>query len=529
MSDSIFVKVSPERYSTDILAMLRSFYPEKNCKVIVPGSRADLQEEAERQGYFASVLCEEDGGQSGAKITLEGEEFHFSYDGKSAGGIREPETREEAETEPEVAETEMDVEAADFKKALGAYFYKLLQERTGRDLPWGNLNGVRPTKPAYYGLAKGENPETIRKYYRGEHFVTEKKTALALDIAERELKLLGSPEEVAKGWSLYIGIPFCPTNCLYCSFTSYPIAAYRKESDAYVEALIREMEMTTELMAGRRLDSVYIGGGTPTALEAGQLERLLSALREIFSFEGVREFTVEAGRADSITTEKLQVLKKYGSSRISINPQTMNQATLDLIGRRASAQQVREIYPVARQMGFDNINMDLILGLPGESAEDVRRTMEEIEDFRPDSLTVHSLAIKRASRLHREIEEHGMNAPEATEEMMDIAGRGAERMGLFPYYLYRQKNIAGNLENVGFAREGAFGIYNVLMIEELQSIVALGAGSISKKVSIQKREDGEFDTVISRCENPKDVLQYLERLQEMEERKRELFADPLEA
>ena len=277
------------------------------------------------------------------------------------------------------------------------------------------------------------------------------------------------------------------------------------------------MQFTRKACQGKILDSVYIGGGTPTTLEAGQLDRLLTALRELFDFSTVQEFTVEAGRADSITREKLEVLKKHHVERISINPQTMKQETLHLIGRQASVVQVEEAYRLARMVGNFNINMDIILGLPGETEEDVRNTVDRIAAMGPDSLTVHSLAIKRASGMNAWIQENGIQTLRNTDATMKIAADGAARMHMQPYYLYRQKNMSGNFENVGYAREGCYGLYNILIMEEKQTIIAVGAGSISKRVY----PDGR----IERCENVKDVSQYIERIEEMIERKRKIYAD----
>ena len=258
------------------------------------------------------------------------------------------------------------------------------------------------------------------------------------------------------------------------------------------------------------MDSVYIGGGTPTTLEAEQLDRLITALKEKFDFSTVKEFTVEAGRADSITREKLEVLKKHQVDRISINPQTMKQETLQIIGRRHTVEQVVEAYKLAREIGFENINMDLILGLPGELEEDVQNTIDRVVELAPDSLTVHSLAIKRASKLSQWILEHGVKTLRNTDETMKIAAAGAKKLGMDPYYLYRQKNMSGNFENVGYAKPGKYGLYNILIMEEKQTIVALGAGSISKVVL----PDGR----IERCDNVKDVALYIEKIDEMLDR-----------
>lgn len=282
-----------------------------------------------------------------------------------------------------------------------------------------------------------------------------------------------------------------------------------------MDCLIQEMKFVAWEFRGKILDSVYIGGGTPTTLEPEQMDRLITALKELFDFKDVKEFTVEAGRADSITEEKLRVLYRHGVSRISVNPQTMKQETLDIIGRRATVEQVEQAYALARKIGFDNINMDLILGLPGELEGDVQRTIDRVVELAPDSLTVHSLAIKRASKLNLWIQENGVAMLHNTDETIEIAAKGATALGLVPYYLYRQKNMSGNFENVGYAKEGKLGLYNILIMEEKQTIVALGAGSITKRVF----PDGR----IERCDNVKDVKLYIEQIDEMIERKKKLF------
>ena len=365
-------------------------------------------------------------------------------------------------------------------------------------------------------LEQGRTEDEIRAFMREKYLVSPEKQELSIEIAHREEKLLSSLHGV-KGYSVYIGIPFCPTTCLYCSFTSYPIAAWRDRVGKYLDALDKEIDFVAENNADDILDTVYIGGGTPSTLNAEQLERLLHKIVTTLPMEQVSEFTVEAGRADSITRDKLEVLKKYGVTRISVNPQTMNQITLDRIGRRHTVEQVLEAFQLARELGFDNINMDMILGLPGEGVEEVKHTMEVIKELKPDSLTVHSLAIKRASKLAQWIRENGMEELHNTDETMAIAEKTAREIGLVPYYLYRQKNMSGNFENVGYAAPGKFGVYNVLIMEEKQTIVALGAGSITKRVYLGGR--------IERCENVKDIEQYLSRIDEMIERKRELFRE----
>lgn len=404
------------------------------------------------------------------------------------------------------------------KNVLKQQLYHLLAEICGRTLPWGALTGIRPTKIAMKLLEEGESDEEIAGHMRRTYLTSEEKIRLAIDIAKRERELL-SRIDYENGYSLYIGIPFCPSTCLYCSFTSFLLGMWKKQTDAYLDALEHEMEAMSELFSDKKLNSVYIGGGTPTSLEAYQLQGLIRKVKERFDLSACLEFTVEAGRPDSITREKLEVLRQQGITRISINPQTMKQETLDLIGRRHTVEQTIESFWLARELGFDNINMDLIMGLPEETIDDVRQTMEALTELAPDNITVHSLAVKRAARLNIWKDRYESMRMVNTQEHMDLCADYCARMGLFPYYLYRQKGMAGNMENVGYAKPGKAGVYNVLIMEEVQTVAALGAGSISKRVYP--------DGTIKRCENVKDVAQYIDRIDEMIDRKYKLFSDKL--
>lgn len=401
------------------------------------------------------------------------------------------------------------------KTDLKLELYGLLSAYTRRTLPWGTLTGIRPTKIPMALMEQGRSEQEIAVHMQQEYLVSDEKTALSIEIAKREKALL-SQIDYKRGYSLYVGIPFCPTTCLYCSFTSYPIGLWRKRMGEYLDALMKEMDAAAEQFRDWDLDTVYFGGGTPTTLTAGELDRLLTHVEERFDLSHMKEYTVEAGRPDSVTREKLEVLKRHGVSRISVNPQTMKEETLRIIGRQHTVQQVRDVYFMAREMGFDNINMDLILGLPNESLADVRDTMAQIEALGPDSVTIHSLALKRTARLNLEREKYRNLSFENSWERMDAASEVCRRMGLLPYYLYRQKNMAGNFENTGFARPGKEGLYNVLIMEEKQSIVALGAGSTTKAVFAHDR--------IERAENVKDVDSYISRIDQMIQRKKALFA-----
>ena len=401
------------------------------------------------------------------------------------------------------------------KNQIKRRLYVLLMEQTGKTLPWGTLTGIRPTKIAMTKLAEGDTPEQVFRYMKQTYFTSNEKINLCIEIAQREEKLL-SAIDYRNGYSLYIGIPFCPTTCLYCSFTSYPISKWKGRTGLYLEALFKELEYTAEKMKGRPLDTIYFGGGTPTSLPAEDIDAILCKLEQLFDTKNVLEFTVEAGRPDSITEEKLKVLASHGISRISINPQTMNQKTLDLIGRRHTVENVKEKFHMARALGFDNINMDLIMGLPGEDLDDVKHTLEEIEALKPDSLTVHSLAIKRAARLNMFKEEYADLKISNTPEMIALSEACARRMGMEPYYLYRQKNMAGNFENVGYAVPGKECLYNILIMEEKQTIAACGAGTTTKVYFPAENR-------IERAENVKEVEQYIDRIDEMIGRKEKLL------
>ena len=399
------------------------------------------------------------------------------------------------------------------KNVLKSMMYELLRDYTGQDLPWGNLTGIRPTKIPMALLEQGWKNTEIADYMRKTYYTSNEKTALSIMIANRERHIL-KDINYEDGYSLYVGIPFCPSICLYCSFSSSPLSVWKNKVDTYLDALCKEIEACARIYRNRKLDTIYMGGGTPTTLEPYQMDRLLTKIEECFDRSYLKEFTVEAGRPDSITREKLEVLRKHGISRISINPQTMNQSTLDIIGRRHTVEQTVEAFHLARELGFDNINMDLIVGLPGEEYEQVEHTMKEVTALDPDSITVHSLAVKRAARLNMFKDQYKEMTFTNNQQIMEMTARYAYQAGHSPYYLYRQKNMAGNFENVGYAKPDSAGIYNILIMEEKQSILALGAGATSKKVS------GEL---IERTENVKDIKNYVERIDEMIERKRLLM------
>ena len=431
-------------------------------------------------------------------------------------------TAQDIVIEPEVPEKD-GRSRKELHEAFKCTLYTKLSAQLNKTLPWGYLTGVRPSKIAYTLLEKGADREQILEEFTKKHLVSEKKAQLALQVAQTEKSIL-EKMDYKNGYSLYIGIPFCPTTCLYCSFTSYSLAAYQSKVQPYLEALLKEMKYVSEAMRGRRLDTVYFGGGTPTTLSAGQLDMLLTELERQFDLSACRELTVEAGRPDSITYEKLCVLKAHHVDRISINPQTMNQQTLDLIGRRHTVEQIEEAFALAGKAGLDNINMDMILGLPGENKEMVQHTLEKIKALAPESLTVHSLAIKRAAALNIWREKYLDLQMDNSDEIVSMAADYAHQMGHQPYYMYRQKNMAGNFENVGYSKPGLECIYNILIMEEKQTIIAMGAGA-STKIVFQNETEGGQAGRIERIENVKDVTNYIQRIDEMIERKRKFFSE----
>ncbi len=419
------------------------------------------------------------------------------------------------------------------KRYVNLKVYEWLKQVTGKELSWGIMTGVRPTKPMMNLMEEGLSDEEVIKWMQETYRVTDEKAHLGLQVAKKEKELL-EQLNYKDGYSLYVGIPFCPSICSYCSFSSYPLAQWENRVDEYLDAVCKELTFIAERSKEKKLNTIYIGGGTPTTLNPKQLDRLLTHLETHFSYTDLKEITVEAGRPDSITREKLEVLKTHNIGRISINPQTMQQKTLDVIGRKHTVEDIRRVYCIARELGFDNINMDLIAGLPGETAEDMRDTLTQIKEMAPDSLTVHALAMKRASRLTQEKKQEAPQSrqeeaqiAETLSEMIELAGDFASQMDLEPYYLYRQKNIAGNFENVGYAKVDKAGIYNILIMEEKQSIVAVGAGASTKIVVPEEQviidpKTGNPKKIV-RSENVKDVEQYISRIDEMIERKGELL------
>ena len=400
----------------------------------------------------------------------------------------------------------------DGKKKVTKIVYDWLSKVTGRILAWGMLTGVRPTKLAMQKLEAGMSRKEVCTFLEQEYGVSHQKAELGIAIAEREKELLGRLD-YEQGFSLYVGIPFCPSICSYCSFSSSPLAEWKDRVDDYLKALCQEIRALGERAEERKLNTIYIGGGTPTTLEAEQLFELLDTIQKSFSFEYLQEFTIEAGRPDSITREKLEVMRRFPVTRISVNPQTMQQKTLDLVGRKHTVQDVKDIFHAARELGFDNINMDLIAGLPQDSCEGFRRSLEGVLEMEPENITVHTLALKKGSALM----ERGGSLPSGAEvaEMLDFSREILIQRGYRPYYLYRQKYMSGALENVGWAKPGTENLYNIIMMEELQTVVSVGGGGVTKLV------DHAAGRIV-RLPNPKYPHDYLTLREKVLAQKEEL-------
>lgn len=384
--------------------------------------------------------------------------------------------------------------------ALKMAFYQAGTAVLGQEPPWGALTGVRPVKLPTRCMLAGGTPEQAQAELEGEYRVSPLRAKLAVDCAQASLAV---DREVREDQvSLYIGIPFCPTRCAYCSFVSADVGRTLKLVEPYLEAVLEEVEYTGRVLreSGLSIHSLYVGGGTPTTLSARQLERLFSSARAHLPLETCVEYTVEAGRPDTITREKLEVLRDQGVERISINPQTLEDEVLAAIGRKHSAQDILDAYALAREVGFDSINMDLIAGLPRDSFEGFRRSLEGVLALRPENVTVHTLALKKGSRL---MEEGGaLPGGEETARMLDFSRDTLREAGFLPYYLYRQKYMSGSLENVGWCLPGKESVYNIIMMEELQTVVSIGGGGVTKLVD---RKNGR----IVRLPNPKYPHDYL--------------------
>lgn len=399
------------------------------------------------------------------------------------------------------------------KNQIKREIYQGLSRITGKNPPWGILTGVRPVK-LMRELSEKHGVEDACRMLNDFYLLDGQKTGLLKEIYQYQQQIPGKVQENSVG--VYIGIPFCPTRCLYCSFTSNQQGP--EEIEKYMAALMREIEYGGEALrrSGSRPESVYIGGGTPTTLEADRLDALLSKTEQCFDLSELKEFTVEAGRPDTITAEKLRVIADHGIKRISINPQTMKDQTLKLIGRSHSVDDIRTAFKMAEAAGDFIINADVIAGLPEETPEDFENTIKELIEIGPANITVHTLAVKRASRLIEKDDAYHYKQSETVSRMLEISRQLLEAAGYRPYYLYRQKHMAGALENTGYCKGDTPCVYNVRIMDENQSILALGAGGISKKYYPAENR-------LERVPNVSNYSVYIDRLDEMIDRKEKNF------
>ncbi len=390
----------------------------------------------------------------------------------------------------------------------------ILEEITGIHLPWGVLTGIRPSKIIRELKLGGKTSDEAKKYLENFYMTDRKKAELACRVEQSEAPIIDNMKK--DGISLYIGIPFCPTRCLYCSFTSQSIDFSNKLTEPYVEALKKEIVAIGKnpFIKERSIETVYFGGGTPSALSAHQIDDIICCLKQNFDLKNTKEITFEAGRPDTITRDKLEVLKNHGITRISINPQTAKDETLKLIGRKHTNDAFLDSFKLARDMGFEHINCDIIAGLPQETEEDFEKTLKMLEKLLPESVTVHTMCIKHGSYLDMKYDMYSMTAANTVNNMLDMAEKYMKKLEFKPYYMYRQKNMLGNLENVGYCKNNHECIYNIYIMEEVESIIALGAGGSTKLVLGDR---------IERVFNVKEVAEYIKRIDEMIKRKENLM------
>lgn len=529
----IRIILSERDFDYEIQALVNSFFPGEYSRVQIEGEEAEKEETTDVENLCVSIVMT----RSDISISIQTDTSPV-YEGKAAVSGEEDWHKKDGKK----AHPYRSYYKNELKKLLFALLRDFPEEylvssglRKRRIPAWGTMTGVRPTKIVMNSLLSGHSQEQLRRELRETYLCSEEKIRLGMNIAAKEAALL---EQIhyEQGYSLYISIPFCPTTCLYCSFPSYPWGQFSHLAESYLQALKTELSAMAEAMGDRRLSSIYIGGGTPTTLSAEQLRELTLHVKSCYPVSEDCEFTVEAGRPDSITREKLMALREQGVERISVNPQTMQQKTLDLIGRKHTVEETEGAFRLARELGFSNINMDLIIGLPGETVSDFEDTLGRIQALNPDSITIHSLVIKRASRLRsvleeqaaalgKSVEELERGRGEQMEQMLLLGERFAAEQGYEPYYMYRQKNSAGHAgstgqENIGFAHPGRECLYNILIMEEKQTIVACGAGASTK---LYHSDLGQ----VSRVENVKSITDYIDRVEEMIDRKYHFLQDPL--
>lgn len=401
------------------------------------------------------------------------------------------------------------------KRIYSHIFLEALEQATGMQQSWGILTGIRPMKLYHKYRQQGYSKENAIELLMERHRISREKSELLAKIADVQLRTVPDLYDLKKEVSIYIGIPFCPTKCAYCTFPAYAINRKNGRVESFLDGLHEEIREMGKWLKERdmAITTIYFGGGTPTSIEAEEMDALYETMYDSFpGMENVREITVEAGRPDTITPAKIDVLKKWGIDRISVNPQSYTDETLKAIGRHHSVQETIDKFWLSRNMGMKNINMDLIIGLPNEGIEEFKHSLAETEKMQPESLTIHTLSFKRASEMTRNKDKYKVADRETVEQMMKLGEQWNAANGYEPYYLYRQKNILGNLENVGYAKSGEESIYNIVIMEEVQTIIGVGCGASSKFID---PETGK----ITQYYNPKDPAAYILTFEDSIEKK----------
>ena len=468
---------------------INAFYVQTLCMIFFPGEKFVEEQIITEDTPVMDVTVKNSETGSYAKAVL-------TYKGKTA------ESEKTIDFSPEVTKQRT------AKIAAGNVVLAVGSEILGYRPSWGMLTGVRPSKVAMEMLLNGNTKAKVKKILNNDYFVIPKKAALATDIARREQKIMGNPD--VRDCSIYISIPFCPSRCSYCSFVSYTTPKLLSLIPAYLDKLCEELStlLDTVVELGLNLKTIYIGGGTPTILSEFQLEKLLSLIDSKIDVNSLEEFTLEGGRPDTITAEKLAVAKKYGITRISVNPQSLNEQVVKSIGRSHSIDEFYRAFDIAKNSGIKCINTDLIAGLPGDNFKYFSSTVDKIIALEPENITVHTFCVKKAADILAQ--NHNIYSIRGGDvgKCVDYSQLRAQAAGYVPYYMYRQKNTVGNFENVGFALEGTEGLYNIYMMEEVHTILSVGAGAVTKLVEYHPANIAS--TKITRFFNPKYPYEYLD-------------------
>ncbi len=456
--------------------------------------------------FYYDDLTELPGSESYAAVQLrQGKSHTYFYGAVSLGEKRQRLVQRTERLYPDRDKKQCEV-------VITKLLFRMLSDMTGIDVPWGIITGIRPTRKVLPLMEEGLSRQEIYNRLKEEYWISDEKFDLVYNTALIQKPLLEATPKNSVG--LYVSIPFCPSRCSYCSFVSHSVEQAKKLMPDYIRLLCDELKIWGGIVKdlGLIVDTVYFGGGTPTSVSAEFLEQLLCAVEENFDLSNLREYCVEAGRPDTITEEKLRVIKAHGVDRISINPQTMNDAVLEKIGRRHTAEEITESYKLARKIGFDNINMDLIAGLPGDTPESFRSTLQQVIDLDPDSITVHTLTLKRAANLFAE---GASQLDNPVREMVRDSIAMLPAKGYNPYYMYRQKNTIDNQENVGYAKTGKESYYNMLIMDESQSIFGAGCAASTKLV--------EPNGMITRVCNYKFPYEYIAQFDTLMEKKKQVY------